>query len=259
MPAESLHCPNCAAPLLIQPGQTLALCAYCNSSIKITLPTSGQTESTLAVEQVSPATIVRVKQLLLDGQRAEAVRLYSAEGGGDLGEAEKAVSSLYSAMVVDALGGQPLTWLGWTWLALYVVLLAGAMVFALWRNAAGSPALGLLVGGPIALFAGFNLWFFGRNIPATLLLGFGQPAEAEILKAARIGDYKVRGLTAPAQLVRLWLEVRPPGGAPQRVEMTRIVKSESVDRLQPGVVIAVRCDSRRPERVIPEIPLKVRR
>ena len=35
MSIESLNCPQCGAPLNLKPGQTLAACGYCNSSLRI--------------------------------------------------------------------------------------------------------------------------------------------------------------------------------------------------------------------------------
>ncbi len=55
----------------------------------------------------------------------------------------------------------------------------------------------------------------------------------------------------------MWLEVRPDQSATYRVEMTRAVSAESMAKLRPGVVIAVKCDRDDPARVMAEVPLKV--
>jgi hypothetical protein len=50
MTVEALKCPNCGANLQIQADQTLAVCAYCNSNIRLSPPAAGTTERVTTAE-----------------------------------------------------------------------------------------------------------------------------------------------------------------------------------------------------------------
>ena len=71
MPAQlqALNCPNCAAPLQVEANQSLALCLYCNASVRITYP-AGHQPQPAADPAVQTETIEQVKQLLLAGRQS---------------------------------------------------------------------------------------------------------------------------------------------------------------------------------------------
>jgi hypothetical protein len=50
MTVEALNCPNCGANLQIQADQTLAVCAYCNSNIRLSPPVAGSIERVTTAE-----------------------------------------------------------------------------------------------------------------------------------------------------------------------------------------------------------------
>jgi hypothetical protein len=75
MRVESVNCPNCTAPLPHVAGQTAAICLYCNSSIQLAPATNGAaTLQTTTQTGVSAEIIEQVKQLVVDGKRAEVLK-----------------------------------------------------------------------------------------------------------------------------------------------------------------------------------------
>lgn len=73
----------------------------------------------------------------------------------------------------------------------------------------------------------------------------GLPAEATIL-AIRETGWTVNTIYP---VVRLKLEVRPPGGRPYEAEVRTIIGRLDVPQLQPGATVAVKYDPRKPSRV----------
>jgi xanthosine utilization system XapX-like protein len=260
MQLESLNCPNCGGPLRVEPQQTLSLCLYCNTSIRITRadPAQNPAPPALSLQSVANANVVevvtKVKQLLLDGRRAEAITLYRERADVSAQEAEGAVNGLYNTLAFGILGGQPLSPLGWLYLGLAVVIGILGVLWGLRLITAGSTLSGVAVIALAVGFAALNLAVFGRGIPASILVLFGQPAEATVLKVSRIGEMKG---WSQGYLARLWLEMRPGIGAAYRVEINGAISPASFAKLHPGAVIAVRCSAGDPKRVIPEMPLRV--
>lgn len=70
----SPNCPNCAAPLQVREGQTVALCLYCGSSLK--LEPDGIMPHAIEPRELTPDVRQHINQLLLDGRRTEAMALY---------------------------------------------------------------------------------------------------------------------------------------------------------------------------------------
>jgi hypothetical protein len=50
MTVEALNCPNCGANLQIRADQTLSVCAYCNSNIRLTPPVVGSKDRVTIAE-----------------------------------------------------------------------------------------------------------------------------------------------------------------------------------------------------------------
>ncbi len=73
----------------------------------------------------------------------------------------------------------------------------------------------------------------------------GLPAEASILDIRETG-WTVNNIYP---VVKLRLEVRPPGGEPYQAEVQTLVGRLDVPQLQPGALVAVRYDPRHPSRV----------
>ena len=69
------------------------------------------------------------------------------------------------------------------------------------------------------------------------LLANGQPAQATVLNIRDTGTTINNN-----PVVRLVLEVQPPGGAPFQAETERLIPRLQVPQVQPGAVVAVRYD-----------------
>ncbi len=73
----------------------------------------------------------------------------------------------------------------------------------------------------------------------------GLPAEATILEIRETG-WTVNNIYP---VVKLKLEVRPPGGQPYQAEVQTLIGRLDVPQLQPGALVPVRYDPRKPSRV----------
>ena len=116
MKLEALNCPNCGAPLHIQANQDLALCVYCDTTIRINH--SGSGEASLTQQTTLQAEDAKlIKSLLLDGKREQAIACYDkslalspqdpeilTNRGNSLagmGRYEEAIASYEKALVID--------------------------------------------------------------------------------------------------------------------------------------------------------------
>jgi hypothetical protein len=88
------------------------------------------------------------------------------------------------------------------------------------------PSTVLLVGAPIV-----------SSRANRVLLEDGQPAQATILKVRDTGTTINNN-----PVVRLLLEVQPPGGTPFQAETERLIPRLQIPQIQPGSVVAVRYD-----------------
>ncbi len=107
MRLESLNCPNCHAPLDYSPGQTLCICLYCHSTIRIHHDTP-QPEAT-ADTTVSASDMAEIKELLLAGQMATAVQRYQQIAHCSQSEAQTAVTNLSNQISFTTLRQQQLS------------------------------------------------------------------------------------------------------------------------------------------------------
>jgi hypothetical protein len=242
---KSLNCPNCAAPLQVREQQTVALCVYCGSSIKI--DTSGVAPQPIEQRELTPEILSQVNQLLLNGRRAEAQALYQQQAGVTSTEARETLDNLATQLTRRTLGLQPITNLGIFMFAGFTVIGLGALAWGL----ANSSWLVMLLG------SGWLIWHWLVFLPATIMrwrYETGQTASARVQKMVRLGDITVRG--QPVSAVRLWLEVRPTGRPTFQMERNVILRRSSLEQLSCGSIIEVRC---RPDRgeAIPVAPLKI--
>lgn len=97
----------------------------------------------------------------------------------------------------------------------------------------------LLVGG--ALAAASTILLVGAPIASGItnrsLVARGQPAEARILKIWDTGTTINQN-----PVVRMLLEVRPPGGSTFQAETERLISRLQVPQVQPGAMVRVRYD-----------------
>jgi hypothetical protein len=242
---KSLNCPNCAAPLQVREQQTVALCVYCGSSIKI--DASGVAPQPIEQRTLTPEILGQVNQLLLNGRRAEALALYQQQAGVTGIEAREALDNLGTQLTRRTLGLQPITNLGIFIFAAFTIIGLGALIWGL-TNSSWLIAL---------LGSGWLIWHWLIFLPATIMrwrYETGQVAPARVQKMVQLGDITVRG--QPVSAVRLWLEVRPTSRPTFQMERNVILRQSSLEQLRSGSTIEVRC---RPDRgdAIPTAPLKI--
>lgn len=236
----SLHCPNCGAPVHPSAGHNLAICVYCNSSIRIKSTTPGETPAAPVVSEIAPEDMATLKQLLLEGKQQEALILYQRGANADAQEALEAIADLGRSLTFDIIRNQALTPFG---IALALVC-AIMLVVSIAAGVAGTvhPLLALLVG----FLALFQLWYLLPSIRLSLEFARALIAPARILKVAPIGSITQRRQTV--HTMRMWIEVDPPNGTQFRTELQVPVREQSMHKAQPGGVFEVRYlpgDSRR--------------
>jgi hypothetical protein len=235
MVIESIQCPHCGAPLKVGSAQALGVCAYCNSSFQISWGAEGAPPQ-LTSSGVKPETIQKVKQLLTDGLRPDAVRFYQSEAGVSLEEAEKAIAHLVEEIEWSAFAKVPLNKRGVIIVPLFLVLGSVGLVWGINRIAVGALLLGLsvaVVSVLMVLIVLANL----RNLISTIRMARAESAEATVLKWAPIGMLKAGG--AKRQVVRLLLEVRPHSRPSFQVETNDALLETLMPKLQVGVVVQI--------------------
>lgn len=245
MSLQSLTCPSCNAPLVFGASQHRVLCVYCGSTVVQTTPAAAPSASETPALQ--PDVLDELKQSLLDGRRAEALRLYQEKTGATEAEAAETLATLSQQLVSRTLVEQPLSNIG----LLFVLGVDVAGVIGLmwaWQNGLG------WVAGLIAAVMVFHTLAFMRGLRSRLAYELGQPTPAVVHKFVRLGELTVKTEPEPVQAARVWLEVRPPGQPTFPVEKNLILRRPAFAQLRPGLVLEVR---RRGESIIPTAPLKV--
>jgi hypothetical protein len=101
MALESMTCPSCGATVEFSSGTATTVCKFCHSALR------------LAPQVVTPSSpprgavdVDRIKQLLRQGQREQALRLYMDQSGADLEVAEAAINS-FTPTAGPSLIGRP--------------------------------------------------------------------------------------------------------------------------------------------------------
>jgi hypothetical protein len=106
MPVESLTCPNCGAPVQIDAEASAAECTFCGSTLRILEDQAHQkiAEVTSRPMRDGPGGVSRtgrpdfneepIRQLVLQGKKIEAIKLYRDQTGAGLKEAKDAVEAM---------------------------------------------------------------------------------------------------------------------------------------------------------------------
>jgi uncharacterized Zn finger protein (UPF0148 family) len=244
--ARSIACPSCGAPLSLKPMQRQVICVYCNTSSQI-LEAHPTSEPRLLSQRVSKEDIERLKQLVLDGKRDEAIRLYATMTGLDHRGAETAVNDMllseyWRSMPINAFG-----------FVLYFVLIGlglGAVAFGVARaNEERSYALLVPIG------AAFAIWRAVRFVPkivSTWVSTYGARGRARVAKRAVLRTFP------DCVIVQVLFEVVPDsGGQPFMDEELLMVAPQSVAKLEPNNIVLVRYDEPKRRRVFPISPIEV--
>lgn len=256
---EAINCPNCGAPLALDPARTaqaqgkLMLCIYCNSSIRLGPGGEGAVAGAHTASDVLPEVGEKVKQLIVDGKRAEAIAYYAEQAAVTPAEAEKMVNQLSIPLALRLTRQSPVD--------MWAILLSLAIIAGLAYLAAWTLVQALQGGWVYALGTLVCVWMLVARIRwlapkavSTWVHSFGAPGRARILHLAAISPSVRQGGT----LVVAMLEVQPEGGgAVFRDEETWLIRNESLHKVQPGNVIPVRYEVGRGDRVFPISPIKV--
>ncbi len=261
MKTEAIICPNCGAPLALGPvlktaaPDKLALCIYCNSSIRLIAAEPGAGSPTVdsTASEVPPEVGEKVKQLIVDGERAAAIAYYAERAGITAAEAEAAVNRLANPLALRLTRQSPLDL--WA-IVLSLVIIAGLAWLVVWTlgQALRGDWLYVLAAAVCAAMLAARVRWLAPKLVSTWVHQYGAVGRARILKVAAISPSVRKGGT----LVVVLLEVQPAGGgAAFRDEETWLIRSESLYKIQPEHVIPVRYDAARGDRVFPISPIKV--
>lgn len=225
---DSLECPNCGAPLTAGPVQALAICLYCGSTIRID-PAVAKPQIEDRIDPLPPDTMDRVRRLLAEGRRAEAVDVYrKATPSTDQAEAEQAIDSLATELAATIVAEQQLSRRGLAVVGLAGVLLVGAVAAGTtralpWWTVALVVFVALALALPLA-----------RGLRATLRSRGSVTAPARVLKSVLVGE------VADILTFRLYLEVLPPGEPPFRAQTNLVMRRHDRHRLRETTRIRVR-------------------
>ena len=247
MVIESIQCPHCGAPHKVGSAQALGVCAYCNSSFRISWGAEGAPPQ-LAPSGVKPETIKKVKQLLTDGLRPDAVRLYQNEAGVSPEEAEQFIAHLLAKIEWSAYDKVPLNKRGEVLVPSFLVLGSVGLVWGINRIAVGA----LLLGYPVAIVSALMVLLALGNLQhliTAVRMARAESAEATVLKWAPIGMLKVGA--EKVQVVRLLLEVRPHSRSSFQVETNAALSESSMAKVQTSAAVQVKCDPRDPAKILP--------
>ncbi|GIK56072.1 MAG: hypothetical protein HND44_04115 [Chloroflexi bacterium] len=230
MRLELLNCPNCHAPLDYSPGQTLCICLYCNSTIRIHHDTSQPAATT--EKQLSTADMAEIKELLLAGQMDTAVQRYQQIAHCHQSEAQAAIATLSNQISFKALRQQQLSRGG---LIFFVILLVG-LAWALVGGLTGQ--LHPVIAIAITVFALLYIALFGKGFLISLRYLRAANGVATVQHFTRISSSQTGRRTF--HLFRIIVEVQPEPGAPFQMEMLLPVRDRSVDKLHQGTRFGVK-------------------
>ena len=97
MPIAKLECPNCGAPIDFA-GSTTATCPFCNSRLTLTdsgVQTAGALDDLVRkTESASGVDVERIRQLVLQGQTLEAIKVVREQTDLSLKDAKDAVEAI---------------------------------------------------------------------------------------------------------------------------------------------------------------------
>jgi hypothetical protein len=104
MPVQDLQCPNCGAPVDFA-GGTRATCSFCRSQLH--LSDDGVKAASVLTDLLESQPVARgvdvdsIRQLMQDGKKIEAIKLYREQTGVGLKEARDAVEAIERGATPD--------------------------------------------------------------------------------------------------------------------------------------------------------------
>jgi hypothetical protein len=256
---DALTCPSCGAPVTVAPGADGCICRYCDRALRLRQPASAASsapagDATAArttdairfdVVGVAPAVIARVKELVLQGDRAAAAALYAREAACDERTADAMVEGYALDAVWSTLDAGRLNGVGLVLFVAAVALALGAAT-ALAAAAGGAAEIAPTWAAALAGLLGLA-WatLFARRALRTMRYRFARSATARVLRCATVG----RDAHGDA-LFRLLLEVADPTAAPFRAETLAVLSPAHAAAMQDGHRVRVRYFASAPSSVV---------
>jgi hypothetical protein len=248
-------CPNCGAPHRITAVGRVVLCIYCNTSLLVGRPGldgGGGEALGVSAQPVAKEDVERVKQLLVDGRRGEAVDLYAQLASVPRPEAETAIDAVVVSSYFALTRDVPINGIGITAYAVLIAAGLGAAGWAAGQALDGAPAWFALTALGL-LFAAWLVVSLARHLRSTLVARFGATGRARVLRSAVLREMKQRDCS----LVALMFEVTPDDGSAPFVDQENLlVLNASLEKFAVGNVMRVRFNAAR-SRVFPITPIVV--
>jgi hypothetical protein len=230
-------CPNCGAPHEVAANRQSVICLFCNTSLRVDRPAGPMAVARLTAQTVAKDDIERIKQLLIDGKRNEAVAQYARVASVSVADAELAVDNLFLSAFGELSRHLPINALGF--------LMFGGLIFAGLAvagfgamRAMESPAYFVLVamGG---IFAITQFVRFLGHLSSTLVAAFGATGHARVIRSSTVREWKERD----EYFLVVLFEVTPDDGRPTFVDQETVFAGiASRQKLAPGNVVRVRFD-----------------
>lgn len=244
-------CPNCGAPISGQQPARHAICLYCNASLTLTSPAGGSASATFTAQAVANEDVERVKQLVFDDKRDEAIALYAQLASVSRDDAERAVENLLLSSHLEIIRHLPIGLLGVVFHLVWIGLATGVSA---WGAANVSQSVGYAVpavlGGLLALY---RVYMLLRHLRATYVHQFGALGRGRVLRRAVVR----RREKQDDYFVMVLFEVTPDDGSATFLDQeTLFIGSSTYAKLAPGNVVRVRYDGAR-EHVYPSSPVNV--
>ncbi len=197
---EALKCPTCGGPVRVRAAETLTICLYCNGALKIARPESGA--ATVEVDTtIASDAIDRIKELILQGKRPEAVTLYCESAKCDRAAAEAAIETYVASAVATTIFSSTLNGFGIGLYLASIALVGGGIWSAVATNVPAVVWVVMLILGSI------NLLVLTKAAVKTIRYLAASRGEAAILRHALIGK------NGDVSSFLLLLEVTDPTGA----------------------------------------------
>ncbi|MBI5563543.1 MAG: ribosomal protein L7/L12 [Chloroflexi bacterium] len=107
MAFEEMTCPNCGAALEFKTGTPVIVCKFCNTTLRLKAEIMGGQASIDLNPRIDPyrslADVDRIRGLLKENRRTDAVRLYMEQTGAGLKEATLAVGQIQAARPTEVV------------------------------------------------------------------------------------------------------------------------------------------------------------
>lgn len=244
-------CPNCGAPVSGKEPARHAICIYCNVSLTLTSAAAELAPATFEAQAVAGEEIERVKQLVFDDKRDEAIALYAQLASVPRDEAERAVSNLLLSSHLELVRHLPI---GLSGVAFHLVWIGLAAGLSGWGAANASESWGYAVLGVLSgLLTLYRIYMLLRHLRATYTSEFGALGRGRVLRRAVVRERKERD----EYYIVVLFEVTPDDGSAAFMDQeTLFVGSPTFTKLAPGNVVRVRYDGAR-EHVYPSAPVTV--